>query len=178
MPRLRRLQKFSSPLVCTRPSTYLSAWSITFMSVALIPQTVIGQQRIGVNMASLLDVLPNFPLNVLFAPIGDYVCPNFSAAFQYANHRSLVPHSGSSDAALPLAEVHIARLAADKGLIYLHFAPVAAQLHKRASLHRKANAMEHEPSGFLGYTQVAAHFIAADPVLAVHNHPHRRQPLL
>ena len=66
-------------------------------------------------------------------------------------------------------------LAADVGLIdfnlSVHFAeePVVR-------LHGQPDTMEHEPSGFLGNAEIAGQFVGADPVLAVHQHPHGRQP--
>jgi len=64
--------------------------------------------------------------------------------------------------------------AADESLVSLHF---AAHLEKRAGFHGKPNAMVHEPCGFLRDTKRPVHFVAADPVLAVGNHPDRGKPL-
>src|SRR5947209_1525454 len=97
--------------------------------VGIVPsKPVVGKQRVGIKSRPSSNVVLYLLLHSLLANIRDHRRPDFLAAFQYANHGSLVPHAGSSDSTLPLAEMHIACLAADKGLIYFHFAAVAAQL--------------------------------------------------
>lgn len=45
-------------------------------------------------------------------------------------------------------------------------------------VHRVPDALEHEPSGLLSDAETAPDFIAADAVLAVGQHPHRREPFV
>jgi hypothetical protein len=72
--------------------------------------------------------------------------------------------------------VHVASLATDKGFVALYF---ASQLAAGAFiLHRKANSMEHEPSGLLGDAESPVKFPGADPITVAGNHPHRREPFV
>src|SRR5207249_6859235 len=45
-------------------------------------------------------------------------------------------------------------------------------------LHRKADAMEHEPSRFLSDANSTGQFITTNAVLGISNQPHRDQPLI
>src|SRR5439155_26047610 len=67
----------------------------------------------------------------------------------------------------------------DKSLIYFDFAAVAAQLaSEEFILQGQTDAMQHEPSGFLGHSQIAGNFVATDSVLAVGEHPRSSEPLV
>src|SRR5262249_31355282 len=72
---------------------------------------------------------------------------------------------------------HVAGLAADVG--FVHF-DVAAELPAAVGvvLHGEPNALQHEPRGLLRNANRARDLVAADAVLAVGTHPHRRQPLV
>ena len=72
--------------------------------------------------------------------------------------------------------MHVARLAADEGLV--HFDVAFQQPFKRTGVQRHANAVPHEPGGFLGDAEGAVYFVATDAVLGVDSHPDRRQPLV
>ena len=80
----------------------------------------------------------------------------------------------SPDDPLRLA-LHVGDFATDESLVRFHN---ATQLGERSRLHRKANPMQHEPSGLLCDLQTAMHFIRADTVFATGDQPHCREPLL
>jgi hypothetical protein len=68
-------------------------------------------------------------------------------------------------------------LAADKGFVALDRDRAAADLARHIG-HGDADAVKHEPSRFLGHTQSAVEFIAADAILAIREHPSGGKPLL
>src|ERR1041385_7121065 len=76
---------------------------------------------------------------------------------------------------LSLACVHVASLAADKSLIHFH---ISSKLADRPVLNRKANAMQHEPRGFLSHPERTSDFARTATVLSVDNHPESSQPLI
>src|SRR5262249_11826747 len=63
-------------------------------------------------------------------------------------------------------------------LIYFDWIPASAKFHKRAVLHGKPNAMQHEPCGLLSDSKSAAHFVRTNAILAVRNHPNSDKPLI
>jgi hypothetical protein len=77
--------------------------------------------------------------------------------------------------ALTPFRVHVPGLAADERFVHFDF---AIDLVEGFSLHRKANAVEHEPRGLLRHTERTMDLVAADPVLRASNHPHGRKPLV
>src|SRR5437764_8515622 len=95
-------------------------------------QPLVGFQFIAIERGSRFDVLLDFGLQGFLLPTLDYHSADFSAAFHDSHDGNLVLSSASSDAALPLRDVHVAGLAADKGLV--HF-DLSAQLAKRPALH-------------------------------------------
>ena len=97
------------------------------------------------------------------------------ATLQKPHHSHLALESAALHDARAPAGVHVARLAADVGFVYLDF---AAKLAAVLRLQRKTQAREHEPRGFLGHTERTAKLVAADAVLAVGEQPQGGQPLL
>ena len=95
--------------------------------------------------------------------------------FEQALHGNLASSAGSGDDARTLSLVHVAGLAANVGFVNFD---VSANLFKGFILHGEPKPMQHEPCGLLSDTQVARNFVAAHPVLAVDEHPKRRQPLV
>lgn len=74
-----------------------------------------------------------------------------------------------------LAGVHVASFAADEGLIRLDR---ASELVGCRHAERYANSMIHEPCGFLRDADGPVDFVRTHAVLAVHNLPHRHEPLV
>src|SRR5690606_9699362 len=103
---------------------------------------------------------------------------NPTAALKHSHDDSLAVldatglHGGQLAAALG---VHVPSLTSDVGLVYLHF---AVQHSAFIALDHQADTVEHEPSGFLSDAQRAGNLMAADSVLAVHDQPDARQPLV
>ena len=71
--------------------------------------------------------------------------------------------------------VHIAGLSADERLIHFDFA--AHHSAGEIVLHGKANALKHEPRGFLRDAQIAVNLPGGNTIAAIRNEPHNRHPL-
>src|ERR1700722_14225902 len=142
-------------------------------------KAVVGQQEVGIERGASFDMLADFRLQDGLLTARYYDSANLSAALQYSHDRNLVFGSGASNAALALAEVHVAGLAADEGFVYFNTkAAGAAHLQDGAALHRLANPVEHEPSGFLSDTQRAGDLARANAVLCAADQPASGEPLI
>ena len=96
-------------------------------------------------------------------------------ALQQAHDRGLVHAAGTVNLRGALALVHEPRLAADEGFIDFNIAGHAAE---GAGLHRKPDAVEHEPSGLLSDADGTAQLGRTDAVLVIDQHPHGGEPLV
>jgi len=83
---------------------------------------------------------------------------------------------GSSNPALPLADVHVPSFAADESFINLDFAVELGA--KEFILQSKTNAVKHKPRRLLSDAHVTGDLVAADTVLAVREHPRCSQPFV
>src|SRR5579863_1694754 len=131
-------------------------------------ESVIGFERIGVESGTRFYMVPNFSLQGGTLAVGDYRSADLPSTLQSSEHNSFVLSASTSNAPFALIEVHVPRLAADKGFVYLN---VTAQLAERFILQGQTDAMQHEPSGFLSYVQIAGKFATADSVFAIREQP-------
>jgi hypothetical protein len=143
-------------------------------------QAVIGLQRVGVQRGLWFNVIADQGLKLGLAATVDNLCPNLSAALQNSRNDCLTFGSTPS-LNLPrlFRRVHVPCFAADKG--FVNFDAVTATAQLAASLfvlHRKANTVEHEPSGLLSYADGLGNLIAADSIFAVGNHPGSGKPFI
>jgi hypothetical protein len=145
---------------------------------SVVLESNVGHERIGVNGASGLHMVSDFGLQCVLPAIAHDLRVNFSTTFKNAHDGGFVLGASLSDSALALVGVHEASSATNKGFVYFHFAVRSTELDERASLHRQADAVEHEPRGLLSDAKGAANFVGANTVLAVGNHPNRHQPLV
>jgi hypothetical protein len=139
-------------------------------------QAVIGFQRIAIQRRSDFDVLAYQGLKLTLAALVDDLRADLAATLQNGSDDSLTfgPASPLDLARFNIA-MHIARLAADEGLIHFY---LAAQLAAVLALMSEAHAVEHEPRGFLRNIERASYFVAADTVLSVRDEPNARKPLV
>ncbi len=145
---------------------------------SLFPESLIGHKRIGVDRAPCFDVSANLSLQgVLFAIAHDRAA-NFSAAFKNPDDGHFVFCASLSNPALALIGVHEASGPADESFVYFDLAPASAKFQNRAILHRKPDAMKHEPSRLLSDAKSAGYFVGTDSILAVCHHPHCDEPLV
>src|SRR5438445_11716907 len=124
-------------------------------------QSFIRQQSVSIKSCASFDVLAYFPLQCALAAIRYYDGAKFSAALHDPHDCGFILSASSCNPALPFAQLYVSRLSADKSLIYFDFAAVAAQLaSEEFILQGQTDAMQHEPSGFLGHSQIAGNFVA------------------
>ena len=143
-----------------------------------IAQADVRTERIGVDIRSGFDLLADFSLQSgTMKPLLNghaHTARAVAVGLQEPHDRDLTLPARPFDDARSRVSVHVARLAADEGLINFD---VTAELVERLRLNREPQTKEHEPRGLLGDAKVAGNLVAADAVLAVHKHPHGRQPL-
>jgi len=162
--------------VCTRPIYVLSRMVNNLVRV-IGSQTFIRLQGIGVESRVSGDVLANFILQNFLTTARNDSGANFAAlALTDSHDRSFIFAASASDAALALRDVHVPSLAADEGFVHFDFA--ANFRTEEIILHRKANALQHEPCGLLGNFHIAGDLVAANSILAVSKHPRCPEPLV
>jgi len=143
-------------------------------------ESVIGQERIGVECRTDSDVLAYFVLQYSLAATRNYLCANLPTTLQDAENGSFILAASSSDSTLALAHMHVAGLASDERFVNFDFTlrATAESLAVKLILHGSADAMQHEPRGFLSDLHVLSDLATADAVLAVGQHPKRHHPLV
>src|SRR2546422_704494 len=141
-------------------------------------QPLIGQQRISVHRAASFHVSANLGLHMMLAASGNHICANLAATFQNADDWRFVFGASLSNPATVLIAVHIPCRTADESFVYFDFASAPAEFQDGAVLHRKPDAMEHEPCGLLSDADGASHLIRTDSVFAVGDHPNGDEPLV
>ena len=145
---------------------------------SLFLEANVGHEGIAMNRGTSGDVSFDSGVNELALTVVNNARPNFATTLQNPHDRSFVFGASHGDAALPLVRVHETGSTANESLIHFDWNPRAAQWHSGAILHSQANPMEHEPCGLLSDAQSASHFIAADPVFAIGDHPNCDEPLI
>jgi hypothetical protein len=147
------------------------------LMLVLFTESVIGFHCIAVEFGTLLYVLAHQRLQLSLTAALYHGSANLSAAFQNRSDDSLTFGSAPS---LNLARlnigVHVAGLAADESFIHFDFARELAA--SGFVLHGESDAVEHEPCGLLGHSEVAGDCVAANSVLTVGNHPNSSQPFI
>src|ERR1700722_151417 len=116
---------------------------------ALLLESHVGHERIGIDRAACLDVCANVGLQKMFLAIANYCGPNLTTTFKNTLNGNFVLGASLSNPALTFVGVHEASRTTDESFVHFDFLTPAAKLNERASLHRKTNTVEHEPSGLL-----------------------------
>src|SRR6266542_5022649 len=150
---------------------------VDVLAVVAGAETSIRRERIGVHGRTGFDIRANttldlFPPSILHNGSSDDAVTGLAVALKqslYGDFPHVSVRRGLHRALFPFF-VHESRFAADERLVYFNLAPnLAACL---LVLHRKANALQHEPRGLLCDADAAVNFPRADAVLAVGDHPH------
>src|SRR5208337_1135242 len=141
----------------------------------IIPfEAIVEKQSISIERCASFDMLLDFRLKRLFLAIRNHDSAHLPATLQDAHDSGFVFSASPGNPALALCDVHVAGLASDEGFVGFHF---AGEFLGRLTMKGKANAVHHMPCRLLRYAKVAAHFVAADAVLAIHDQPNGGYPL-
>jgi len=146
--------------------------------VALMLQSLIGQERICKEFAARLDVLADMALQICLAAIGDHGSTYLTATFQQSDYRYFVFGSGFGYPATVLVAVHEASRPTNEGFVYFDFGSAPTKFHFGIGLQCEAQALEHEPCRLLSHADSAVNLPRANAVLAVGEHPHCGKPIL
>jgi len=76
---------------------------------------------------------------------------------------------------LPPVPVNVAGFATNEGFVGFNF---AGEQSEPTFSQSEAKTMSHEPSGLLGYAQVASELTGANSILAINHEPQSGKPLL
>jgi hypothetical protein len=141
-------------------------------------QSAIPEHGISESSRTLMDVLLDCWLNGGLLPVGKNHGTNLTPTFNDAECHSLIATAGSGNPASANVFVHVAGFATDEALINLDLTATTTDLEERAVLHRKADAVEHEPCSLLSDAKGAGNLTRANAVLCSSNHPDGGKPLL
>jgi len=143
-------------------------------------ESIIREQFVGVDLRAFPHVRANGCLQRALADIGHDREPHgavsvLAVALQQSLHGHFANAAGSSNHTVALVFVHVARFPTDVGFINLD---VSADFLETLGMDSQAEPVQHEPRGLLSNAQIARNFVTADAVLAVDEHPQRREPLI
>ena len=141
----------------------------------ILLKTVIGAKSIGEYFRTRLDMLANFTLNRRTLSVGNVFHFHPPIALEQSHDDGFTNAAGLNVVFDFAVAVHVTSFAADIGFIRFNF---ARKFIHRTVLHGEANAVKHEPSGFLGDAQSASEFAGTDSVFGVHNHPESGEPFV
>lgn len=119
-----------------------------------------------------LDVIPNDGLDGFGAQARCDACPKFAVALKHAQNGDLALAALLAASALP--RVLVLLLAADEGFVGLDHA--FERTVERLRFDRVAQAVGHEPSGFLRHAKVFSELRAGDALLVRSDKPDREHP--
>jgi len=148
---------------------------IDYRVIVIVGQSFIRKQFVAENRGTGFDVFADRFLKFLPAALINMHRTDLPVSLYHAKDDRFVGSAGAVNLFRSLVLVHVARLAADEGLINFYF---AAQLAAPTTLHCEPNAVEHEPCGFLSNTDGAVNLPRANPVLTICDHPDSRKPLI
>jgi hypothetical protein len=134
---------------------------------------VVRLQRITEQRAARLDVLLHVLVKFMLLAVRNGESKNLATALYHTESDSFVLAASARNNLFTARPVHVARFSADEGFINFDF---ARKLRGVLVLHRFANPMKHKPRSLLGQSEVSRDLVTRDPVLAVRDKPHSREP--
>jgi len=150
--------------------------SMVYDLMSILPsQTIVGEQKVRVECRSRFNMLLHFGLKRVFLAVRNYGRANLPAPFQDAHDGSFVFSSRSGDATGAFGKVHVAGLAADERLVSLN---LTGEFRNGVVMQCHADAVKHEPSGLLSYSEGTGDFAGANAVLAIAKNPVSAHPLI
>jgi hypothetical protein len=146
--------------------------------LVLTRKTLITRQFIGEQFCPSVDVVFNDLLHRHAETVRNYLSTNTPAALQHSHDDDFTfMASLSGNLALSDIVVHVTRLPADERFVCFDLFAICSELHKGVVGHSTANAVHHEPRGFLRDSNGAMDFPRTNSIAAVRNHPHGQHPL-
>jgi|HubBroStandDraft_1064217.scaffolds.fasta_scaffold22605_3 hypothetical protein len=142
--------------------------------LVVVLQPVVRLQGIAENSGPGFNAVLNDWLELFLGTGSDMSGDNITATLDHPKYNFFILAARAGNLLGPFVFMHVPRLAADKSLVYFDF---PAQLVEGAILHGKADAVEHEPCGFLSDAQTTVDFVGTYSVLAVDDKPRGREPL-
>src|SRR6266852_1303963 len=137
----------------------------------------VGRQFIGEQFRAADHVRPDLFLQGFLLAVRNVFDVDLAGfTIQQADNQLLARSARAGDLHGLLVFVHEAGESADHGFVGFDRTG-AAHLLERATLHREADAVEHEPRGFLTDVEIAGYFARTDSVLAIADQPDSGQPL-
>ena len=165
--------------VCVNLPVHVPLRMVNHVVRVVADKSFVGLQPVAQESGHGSDVFSDFAVNQRLAPIINHLYSDFSAALQESHYGDfIVWPTAANDATAMHVRMHVPRFAADESFVHFDFPPVAAEFHGGFGLHGEADSVEHEPCGFLSDAECAGHFIRANAVFAVGNHPHCDKPLI
>src|SRR5271157_1045332 len=144
-------------------------------------QTPVAARFIGEQCAPEVNVLSHDGLQGFLLSIWDDLGANTATTFQDSHDDGFVSETltHASDAPFVNVLVHVAGFSADESFVGFDFAAVTAELASKVLiLHRKPDAVKHEPCRLLGDLHITGDLVATDSVLAISDEPSCGEPLI
>lgn len=148
------------------------------MDEFLFSQSRIGPGTVGVDLGARDNLIQNLLLENVAAGEGDHLGANLAGvAVQHPHDDGLAIGKASVLNPPPFRKVHVGLLPADVGFIHFNGTVAAADPQDAIRLEGQSDAVQHEPGRLLADLDRPRDLVAAHPVLAVCDHPHRCEPL-
>lgn len=146
----------------------------------VLSQATIAAPLVGVERGTLLDMGVNLTMKVLGVDVVndsgvDGRMSLVISALHDAQDRDLGTYTSLLDDSRTFRLVHVFGESTNESLVGFD---VARHLLEALGLHGQTDTPEHEPRGFLSNAQATRHFVGADAVLAVGQHPDSGKPLV
>jgi hypothetical protein len=175
---LEKTPEILQPVCVDLPINVLFGMVYNIVLIAVVFESVVGREVIGIDRATCFDVGANVGFEQVPLAITNCRRANLSAALQDAHNSGFVLHATLRDLLAPLVSVHEASRTTDESLIYFNFLPFAAKWNRVLFVQSPPNAMHHVPSRLLCDSQSAANFIGTDSVLGIDDQPNADHPLI
>ena len=145
---------------------------------SLVPESLIGHERIGIDRAPRLNVSANLGLQVMLPASGNDIGADLAPTFQNAHDSSFTLDAPVSNFLAALVGVHESGCATDESLVYFYFFAAPAEPYSFLLMQSETDAVHHKPSGLLRNAESAGNFIGTDSILGIHNQPNGNHPFV
>lgn len=133
----------------------------------------LGDDFVSEDFSAGRDVSADAAAKSFFVPVLDNPNMNLPSALKHSHRNRLASNATALDPFFALVLEHVTRVATDEGFVNVCFAAKQPVIR----LKTKADALQHEPGGLLGYPQNTGNLVGANTVLAARKKPDRGKPL-